>query len=264
MRRALQLAPEWPADRCPRPWHDRDWRVHSQRGLHRRGLERRLGNGGSKWFIPTENEWYKAAYYDSVAEHYWNYATGTNSRPTSAPPGGTPNTANYHDSSAGFAVTGSTNYDPNQNYLTDVGAYTASPSPYGTFDQSGLVSEWNEAIIGNILGEFRDLRGGSWIHYEFFVPATGRDFIQRPTVGDDSLGFRVANVPEPSTAAPRRRSLWLDVVAAVAIGCVNSSAASLTLLYCVDAPTPANGCVCVLCRAGGGVCGVVGAELLAV
>ena len=71
------------------------------------GLERRRAQRRAKWFIPTESEWYKAAYYDPVAGHYWNFATGTNTMPTSAPPGGTPNTANFRDNTTGFAVTGS-------------------------------------------------------------------------------------------------------------------------------------------------------------
>src|SRR4029077_3612529 len=117
-------------------------------------------NAGAKWFIPSESEWYKAAYYDPNklgGPGYWNYATGTNATPTSGPPGSTPNTANYYGA-AGYAVTGSLNFSHSQNYLTDVGAYTASPSPYGTFDQSGLVSQWNELLTD---GSFRGERGGS-------------------------------------------------------------------------------------------------------
>ena len=88
-------------------------------------------NAGATIFIPSESEWYKAAYYDPVAGHYWNYATGTNTTPTSAAPGSTPNTANFFDSTTGYAVTHSTSYSSSQNYLTAVGAYTASASPYG-------------------------------------------------------------------------------------------------------------------------------------
>jgi hypothetical protein len=44
-------------------------------------------NAGAKWFIPTENEWYKAAYYQPVgqggdADSYWAYPIPT---PTSRP-----------------------------------------------------------------------------------------------------------------------------------------------------------------------------------
>jgi formylglycine-generating enzyme len=154
-----------------------------------------LRNAGAKWFIPTENEWYKAAYYDPVAAHYWSYATGTNTAPTSAPPGTTPNTVNCY-STTGFAVTGKIDLSDGQNYLTDVGAYTASASPYGTFDQSGLVSQWNEALSSS---STRGLRGGSWDAAPNALLSRDRLDID-PTLSFASLGFRVATIPEPSTA----------------------------------------------------------------
>ena len=53
--------------------YDRDRRVHAQR---RESASQPLNaitrNAGAKWFIPSESEWYKAAYYDPAAGHYWN------------------------------------------------------------------------------------------------------------------------------------------------------------------------------------------------
>jgi formylglycine-generating enzyme required for sulfatase activity len=152
-------------------------------------------NGGAKWFIPTENEWYKAAFYDPAAGHYWIYATGSNMTPTSAPAGSTPNTANFHGDITGFAVTGSTSYSSTQNYLTDVGAYTASASPYGTFDQDGNVFQWNEAVVG---GSFRGMRGGDWGDDSFHLSSSYR-VINYPKLEDRLFGFRLATVPEPVT-----------------------------------------------------------------
>ena len=44
------------------------------------------------------------------------------------------------------------------DYLTPVGAFSASPGPYGTFDMSGDVIQWNETDVnGN-----RGARGGCW------------------------------------------------------------------------------------------------------
>jgi sulfatase modifying factor 1 len=115
-------------------------------------------NTGAKWFLPTENEWYKAAYYQPAAQGgdpdgYWLYPMKTNGPIFSdEPPGATPDNSSvgnfYFDDSAangynhGYAVTGSTNLISTQNYLTDVGAYTSAPSYYGTFDQSGNAFEW--------------------------------------------------------------------------------------------------------------------------
>ncbi len=172
-------------------------------------------NSGATWFIPTENEWYKAAYHQPAAQggdvdDYWLYPTETNSTPYSdQPPGsGAPtqsNTANIYGYDAvvnlyndGYAVTGSPSYSSSQNYLTDAGAYALSSSPYGTYDQGGNVAEWNEAYIS---GSFRGLRGSSWVGGSTDMGAASRyfDFIP-PTTEDFLFGFRVATVvPEPST-----------------------------------------------------------------
>jgi formylglycine-generating enzyme required for sulfatase activity len=84
-------------------------------------------NIGANIFLPSENEWYKAAYFDGTS--YFAYPAGTDTPTVFAVPGPTANTANCDG------------YLP----VTAVGAYTGSPSPYGTFDQGGNVREWNEA-----------------------------------------------------------------------------------------------------------------------
>jgi formylglycine-generating enzyme len=154
-------------------------------------------NANAVWSIPSEDEWYKAAYYDPVAGHYWQYATGTNTVPTSAPPGSIPNTANYYDDLTGYAVTGSTTLSNSQNYLTDVGTYTNSASPYGTFDQNGNVQEWNDAIVAN---GYREARGGLWDPDQGSIYLRASVFnLKIPNEGGYSTGFRVVMVPEPSS-----------------------------------------------------------------
>ncbi|HEV3137252.1 MAG TPA: SUMF1/EgtB/PvdO family nonheme iron enzyme [Pirellulales bacterium] len=154
-------------------------------------------SAGATWVLPTESEWYKAAYYDPVAGHYWNYATGTNVMPASAPPGSTPNTANYRADSGAYAVTGSTIHSSSQNYLTDVGAYTLSASRYGTFDQTGDVFQWNEAVVVNG-GPTRGIRGGSWNNPGAFL-ASSEGSSAFPAGEGNFIGFRLAETPEPST-----------------------------------------------------------------
>jgi formylglycine-generating enzyme required for sulfatase activity len=156
-------------------------------------------NANARWFIPSESEWDKAAFYDPAAGHYWNYATGTNTAPASAPPGNTPNTANIEDNVTHYeAVTPSTPYSSTQNYLTDVGAYSASPSPYGTFDQSGDVMQWNEAMLTD--GAERGVRGGSW-GGDANSSSASFQWKNNPSFETPYYGFRVATVPEPSTLA---------------------------------------------------------------
>jgi len=80
--------------------------------------------------------------------------------------------------------------------LTDVGAYSLSASPYGTFDQSGNVSEWNETLIGSLRG----FRGGSWgVAFSNGLRADFRG-MEPASFEDNDRGFRVAMVPEPASA----------------------------------------------------------------
>jgi formylglycine-generating enzyme len=170
-------------------------------------------NPGAKWFIPTENEWYKAAYHQPAAQGgdsdgYWLYPMKTNSQPYSdQPPGTTPDNTRvgnffeidgvangYND---GFAVTGSMTFSASQNYLTDVGAYTSSSSFYGTFDQGGNVWEWNETKSGSVRG----LLGGYYGGNQSLMQAGSLNGDGNPTWEVRSIGFRIASVPEPSTSS---------------------------------------------------------------
>lgn len=111
---------------------------------------------GARWWIPNQDEWYKAAYYDPNAGVYFDYPTGTNSVPNNnLPTADTGNSANYWN---GAYTTGSSLYP-----LTDVGAYTTSASSYGTYDQGGNAWEWLETIVNSGPSAQRALRGGSWI-----------------------------------------------------------------------------------------------------
>jgi formylglycine-generating enzyme len=164
-------------------------------------------NATARYVIPTENEWYKAAYYDPTkgGTNYWLYPMRTDNLPFSAmPPGnGAPNaaqagnfylddkTANSFDN--GYALTGSIVPDFNQNYLTDVGAYTAAGSYYGTFDQGDDLSSWDETIVTGIK---RGQRGGSWIGSEGTFRSTYR-YSAAPSFEDVAYGMRIAEVFAP-------------------------------------------------------------------
>ncbi len=155
-------------------------------------------NGGAQVWIPSENEWYKAAYYDPSAggpvDDYWLYPMRSDATPTNNSPGAGTNRGNFNDGD--YAVTQSGSYSSSQNYLTSVGAYTDSASYYGTFDQGGNVWEWNDTIISSSRG----LRGGSWTYGEYFLQASYRNLDVAPTGEHYGLGFRVATVPEPTVS----------------------------------------------------------------
>ena len=155
------------------------------------------------FYIPTESEWYKAAYYSPVLNSgsggYYAYATQSNTAPGNQL-GSAANQANYAASFV-YSVTQSSTYVTSQNYLTDVGAFSGSGSFYGTFDQSGNVYQWND--LTGAAGSSRAARGGSWDNGNAsFLRSTSRLTLDPATREIVSDGFRLASpvaVPEPST-----------------------------------------------------------------
>jgi formylglycine-generating enzyme required for sulfatase activity len=156
------------------------------------------------FYVPTENEWYKAAYYsptlNSGSGGYYAYATQSNTDPGNVV-GSTANQANYKSNV--YSVTQSSTLDSSQNYLTDVGAFTNSRSFYGTFDQSGNVSQWND--LDSTAGSVRGLRGGSWSGSGAFGVSSSFSPSIPPSSETSNIGFRLASpvasgVPEIDSA----------------------------------------------------------------
>jgi sulfatase modifying factor 1 len=156
------------------------------------------------FFIPSENEWYKAAYYSPVLNSgsggYYTYATQSNAAPGNVIGSGS-NQANYKNGV--YSVTQSASFSFSQNYLTDVGAFTNSASFYGTFDQSGNVEQWNDRELDGTPGSFRGLRGGDWDDGASSL-SSNSGLAGGPSFEGSGMGFRLASpvaVPEPSTYA---------------------------------------------------------------
>ena len=170
-------------------------------------------NPGAAFYIPTDNQWYKAAYYDptlnSGAGGYYAYATQSNTAPGNTI-GNTANQANYAAGGV-YSVTQSSTYDANQNYLTDVGAFSGSGSFYGTFDQSGNVYQWND--LDGTPGSSRGRRGGQWGTDNPLLLSSSSSYSYDPSLENRVFGFRLASpviVPEPST--------WVMGLAGIACG----------------------------------------------
>jgi sulfatase modifying factor 1 len=156
------------------------------------------------YFIPTESEWYKAAYYKGGGTNagYWAYATQSNVAPGNIIGSGS-NRGNILTGgiiTGTFSVTQSASFLPvtTQNYLTDVGAFTSSPSAYGTFDQTGNVAEWNDLTATS--GTERGVLGGTWRQSSSYASATGRMTLGPSVIisGTFPTGFRLVAVPEPA------------------------------------------------------------------
>ncbi len=161
-------------------------------------------NPGADWWIPSEDEWYKAAYYKGGGTDagYWDYPTQSDIAPGNTI-GEAPNQANYRVNDF-YAATQSSSYSSTQNYLTDAGAFSSSASAYDTFDQGGNVAEWNDAVI---FDSSRGLRGGSW---QSRTVDNGLASFYRstsdPSAESSTIGFRLASadatpIPEPGTWA---------------------------------------------------------------
>ncbi len=144
------------------------------------------------WVLPTEDEWYKAAYHknDGVTGNYWDYPMGSSAFPNNGNPGGdTGNSANFY--SGGYAI-------GSPYYRTNVGFYSLSDSPYGTFDQGGNVWEWNETVVPLLSN--RGVRGGVFANGSNDLRASVRSS-GGPPFEYGGVGFRLSKVPEPTTIA---------------------------------------------------------------
>ena len=166
-----------------------------------------VGTTGKKWFLPTENEWYKAAYYKggNTNAGYWTYPFQSNTAPTlNQTPGGS-NSSNFYNGV--YAVTQSPSQFSVFDYFTDVGAYTSAKSPYGVFDMGGDVLQWNESLTDV---SDRGLRGSNWNGFSSLMRDSFRSGAINPTNIGNGIGFRVAELPEPG-------SLTLFVLGAIGV-----------------------------------------------
>jgi formylglycine-generating enzyme len=150
---------------------------------------------GGTWVIPTEDEWYKAAYYDPNkpgGAGYWDYATRSDTTPSNVGADGYSDPGNH----ANYQVNSLTPTIGYPYYRTIVGEFENSASAYGTFDQGGNVGEWNETMMPETSS--RDVRGGDFRDfYYYYLQASARGSGFAPTSELSTVGFRVAFVPEP-------------------------------------------------------------------
>jgi len=112
-------------------------------------------NPGAKIAVASENEWYKAAYYDGTKNVYYDWPTGTDEEMTCAvPEEHKPNTANCG------LITGEQHPDdPNfwgRADVTDVDAYPTSLSPWGVYDMGGNLFQWTDTISYAVADQYHN------------------------------------------------------------------------------------------------------------
>jgi formylglycine-generating enzyme required for sulfatase activity len=143
--------------------------------------ENRFRHRDSRYFLPSEDEWYKAAHYKGGATNagYWAYPTAEDAAPTGVAAGTDASTAVFGLQSGPSEV-----------------AQSGGLSPSGTRGQGGNVAEWLESAwdgTNNLVTEARATRGGDWFGPANELAAAARE-INSPYYENDMLGFRVASV----------------------------------------------------------------------
>ncbi len=137
-----------------------------------------LATGDLYYLIPTEDEWYKAAYYEPDDSGYSLYAHGPDTVLSQSTDGS--NNWNY-DSALSSA-----------SYVWTVDSGTEEQN--GTLNMMGNVWEWNEGLSDSLRG----LLGGSYSTNESALLASSQMY-RTPSIEDVDSGFRVASIPEPAS-----------------------------------------------------------------
>ncbi|NCF65959.1 MAG: SUMF1/EgtB/PvdO family nonheme iron enzyme [Chloroflexi bacterium] len=148
--------------------------------------------------LPSEAEWEKAAGFDPIEGirtiYPWGDAfdgTRLNFCDKNCP-------RDFRDASA----------DDGHQDTAPVGSYVNGASPFGIYDMSGNVMEWvgdwydprfyrdstDTNPLGPVEGQFKTIRGGSWLSPAEDTTVTVRDSFD-PLVARTNLGFRCAMTP---------------------------------------------------------------------
>ena len=162
--------------------------------------DNRFRNSLAHYFLPSADEWYKAAYYDPQFDVYFDYPPGSDTPPIPVAGGVEAGTAVYDQD---FSV------GPSE--ITQAGGL----SPYGTMAQGGNLEEWDETdfdLVNDNSSSQRGVRGGGWESGPNDLSASARGD-DNPSDDDNTYGFRVASIPEPS-------SRLLAVFALAAVTCL--------------------------------------------
>jgi len=175
-------------------------------------------NSFANYFLPTIDEWYKAAYYDPKANAglggYWNFANGSNTAPEAIA------TARESDDEKELnqAV-----YGQERTQGPAEVTLAGGLSPFGVMGLGGNVWEWQETAFdllndNNVQDELRMVRGGDWNSLEGNLSAKDRS-LGAPPSSYAGIGFRVASLSTEVAAVPELGTLcgWSTICFCVGI-----------------------------------------------
>ncbi|HPO93900.1 MAG TPA: SUMF1/EgtB/PvdO family nonheme iron enzyme [Phycisphaerales bacterium] len=153
---------------------------------------------GAQYWIPTWDEWLKAAHFDPDKANpdgstggWWQYSNTSDTAPVYGPPG------------VGQANAGFTSPTP---FTIPLGAYPSVQSPWGLLDVAGGTNEWTEDILdAGSSGRYRLFDGSRWAQdtpqarLVDGIRDKGGEFPHIPTF---DFGLRIASsVPSPASGA---------------------------------------------------------------
>lgn len=145
---------------------------------------------GAKFWIPTLDEWMKAAWYDADrfgngVGGWWEYTNRSNQAGVSGLPG-------VGTTSAGLRL------DFFGEWAIPLAAYRSNVSPWGLFDTSGGAAEWTEGWAGTVDRETLGASAGGILQRENIATAEGLVFDPEET--NSIIGLRIASaIPNGST-----------------------------------------------------------------
>lgn len=150
------------------------------------------------FYIPTENEWIKAAYYkgNGIASGYWAYPTQHDTAPNSGQ-GDITNHANYETLTSYWSSAEET------PFLTPVDCFPKTHTFYGAYDMGGNVAEWTcHRSAENSSEEI--VRGGSWkSRYSIWGSNDLMRVVEAPSyapfTANNFIGFRLASTAPASS-----------------------------------------------------------------
>src|SRR3990167_7911409 len=150
----------------------------------------------ARYFIPNEDEWYKAAYYNGIKRCYYAFP-----RRSYWSPKNTHNLKATYNNEANYDHLAA---DDDTLRLTPVGVFSTTMSPWGAFDMGGNVAEWTELTEKE---EESAIRGGSWKSpYDWGSSTNDLEKSTRksenPQKACNTIGFRVAQKDEIDHAVP--------------------------------------------------------------